>query len=1039
MTFRSGAKYTMNAYTTFLAEGNEDTSFAPFYPMSDRFIDDKTIALFNGNNVDPNVPENMYSDQNAIGFFDSLHDFKNDFIDCETNVRDNQSIKKTIKFGFTYLLKGGYPELSTQYPNNLIQDKYSYLNRIPRSLDQNSLENYFSIGNIYHEKEAIYICGVDIMSDISTILNAYDAISDFFKEYKDPLFNDKIKLIVDMQLNLFNIIQLARTDNNNPRPANFCILYTAETIADPAPVTKIDNIVNIFGQDNFYIEELGSDTDKRNTMDEKGNVKVSYSNLNQNNLSVDAHYEYILNGNTYTTTNRIISNTGKRHSNSIDYIKTAIRKEITAINNEINTDVFITSIQDRTGFYTTFNTTIIDNTYNDLLKLYTMYYARKRLSDVKQGRAASVRELNKMSFKQYSNSNIINGNNVSQPAVLVTHDRMLFSYAIINKRPAILNLGTHTILYDPRRISGNDEDLLVGGSKNIISNPTKSISTKHIYKGGIQKNDPSINKADYIYTFCKDPFIMLHITYFLAQDKRRAIYKDAFFKNMYDGFSKKDRELDKLTYKYYSNSDKYSNILFIGNGDQIAENEYYYTKQEIVDEELLIHNEFENDNEYNLRITKNNEIDNEYNGINNETITTKLQEIKSISDNMGNVIRESVMVTNDIFDLNENFFICRIRVGVNVLKIYYNNRLSKHKLKIKYNNMSYYADKVINDIINNMNKTILFNKVVNINDVTQFHHIRGGGSPNNMDKIESIFNNIVKSIISKYKIKKSDTYFNIPFNKLNNNSDLFEKNISIIYFLFELLEKYEYSFVGYSEGRDSFYHIIDEGLILPELPNNFIPNNIEFYIFIQNLINDMTFEKLNTINYSLFEYCLLLHENKIIFDRLHHIKSYIINGKIHKLSIDAADSIDPATLRYFNGLCNSVITNSNKINKEIFKNINQGKYNKIFEIANQNNLSLAGFTGMKSIFMDKVFECIKTKIGPTKASIRPKSSKLKLRLTQSNKSHQQKRRQPPSTFWSRLTQKRKSNTTMKYTKGKKMSLFSTRNSNTRSNRNAIHI
>lgn len=951
MTFRSGAKYTMNAYITFTPEEREDATLSPFFPMQNRFIDENTISLLARGTND--TPGGMYSNQSAVGFFDSLHDFKTDFIDCETNVRDNADIKKTGKFGFTYLLKGGYPGLLVaQYNNNLIQNKYSYLNRMPRALDQNSLENYFSIGNILNEKTAVYVCGYPL-TEAGVSSTSYNAISRFFGSYKDLAFNSKIKLIVDMQVNLFDVIKLAYT--NTPSKSDFCILYTAETIADPAPMTKVDNIIEIFGGDNFYTEELANSP--RTTLDEKGNVSVSYSNFDKNNLSIDATYECTINLNTYITTNSIKSNVGKRHSNSIDFIKTAIRKEITNITNEIDALEIRNSATDRVQFYNDFNTRI-QNNHDDLLKLYTMYYARKRLSDVKQSHACSLIELNKMSFRQHSTNAIIPKNRVIQPAVLVTHDRMLFSYAIINRRPAILNLNTHTLLYDPRRIENRPVDLqLGGGSKNRISSPSKLISKKRLIKGGsnIINNDKELTLNDYKYTLFRDPMAILHLCK-LIEDHRTTISQNIGpFLDKVNGMLQNNI----LSYKYYSQSD--SNILLIGpNGSfEGNDNNFKISNGVLDDDELFIADEPNID--------------------------------RSVLRNSGPRNKEMFYVL--YIYINDNEY----------LKIFCNLTL-----KIKFSHISgrrpqyEYSENIFNhkiaEYLNDDNQRI---EPLYIYDNEFPNLVIGGGygSPSKTSLSHNnsiiIYNKILKSITSKYKIKNISDFFNISFDKLNKiDNNFFQRNIMTLHVIFDVLTKYEMSFLGYCEGRDSFYHAIDEGLCLPDMPNNFIPNNIEFYVFLQILLDDMTFDKLHTINYSLFEYCLLLHDNYIIYDRIQDIKSYTIHNEIHKLSIEDAHSIEHGkTLKYFEKLCKSTIIESRKINETIFKHINKGQYQKILEIANQNYLSLSGFTSMRRIFAENVVKYIDANENTITLSYpsNVSNSRVKTYLMSSNRKHKQLR------------------------------------------------
>ena len=250
-------KGTINEIT----DGRQNTNTV-FMNFELKFIKDGG-NIFQQQNV--NVP-NMYSDPTAIGFFDSLHDFKSDFMDCQGNIKGKDDKYSYKKFGFSFLLNGGYPNLINKYNNLIIQDKYSYLNRIPRPLNQDNLENFFALGNIYDVindpskgKGNMYILPNTRSSNLTSIFTTgqsrqssiYNSLAAIYSRYKDPIFVSKIKLIFDFQLNLFDIIKKSRKSG---LPAHFCLLYTAETITDPAPKMKFDGISEVFGPKNFYFD-----------------------------------------------------------------------------------------------------------------------------------------------------------------------------------------------------------------------------------------------------------------------------------------------------------------------------------------------------------------------------------------------------------------------------------------------------------------------------------------------------------------------------------------------------------------------------------------------------------------------------------------------------------------------------------------------------------------------------------------------------------------------------------------------------------------
>ena len=573
-----------------------------------------------------------------------------------------------------------------------------------------------------------------------------------------------------------------------------------------------------------------------------------------------------------------------------------------------------------------------------------MYYARKRLSDVKQGHVCKKDIIKDLKFKKYIVGGASSTINATTSAVLTTNDRMLFSYAISNGIPAILDLPKHMILYKPRPGSTSR-----GGNKiNIPKLLNPIISKKHIFKGGLR--DPVLNVEDYCNALLKDPNVMLHLC-LLLKDRRTTIYKEicSFFISV-------SNSLDNgvLDYKYFSNT--YSNILLIGKSQDFLTT--FEIQNNIVNDSNLMRTEGESDRVLRSRNANIDDVD-------NYVITYIINGNDSLIMYFCNDILR-IRFKNKKYGITKETLITKY--FTDVIRQYEdrNDDLSIELLQSDTDDdRRVYPDTTLQAEANERRRII-----------NEFLPVRGGKSPK-MDNIPTlIFNNIVKSIISKYKLKKLSDPFNLSFEKLNDKNDLFEKNICIFYLLFNLLEKYEISFLGYNEGRDTFYHMIDEGLALNQMPNNFIPNHIEFYLFLQHVLTSMTYKNLNTINYSLFEHCLFLHEDHTIYNRLQDIKSYRINGKVNKLNFSLY-SIDSITLDYFNHLCESAIKDSRKINNNIFKYMNEGKYKKIYELANENNLSLGGFTAMNTLFVTKTLHIIESMESTLKAYFSASNSKNK--------------------------------------------------------------
>ena len=74
---------------------------------------------------------------------------------------------------------------------------------------------------------------------------------------------------------------------------------------------------------------------------------------------------------------------------------------------------------------------------------------------------------------------------------------------------------------------------------------------------------------------------------------------------------------------------------------------------------------------------------------------------------------------------------------------------------------------------------------------------------------------------------------------LNDPTNLLQNNITVLKFLHQLLRQYELSVINYEECIDTFYCKIDESVQLSYTigQHNFMPRDIEFYVFSKNPIS----------------------------------------------------------------------------------------------------------------------------------------------------------------------------------------------------------
>ena len=103
MTHRAGEHYSLIDLKLIPgAVASGPNQYSPFFPFKPEYIEQRTIDYFTTKRP-ATIPEKMYSMIDAVGFLDSLHDFKSDFYDCQAPIRADKSIFSFKKFGFSII------------------------------------------------------------------------------------------------------------------------------------------------------------------------------------------------------------------------------------------------------------------------------------------------------------------------------------------------------------------------------------------------------------------------------------------------------------------------------------------------------------------------------------------------------------------------------------------------------------------------------------------------------------------------------------------------------------------------------------------------------------------------------------------------------------------------------------------------------------------------------------------------------------------------------------------------------------------------
>jgi hypothetical protein len=221
----------------------------------------------------------------------------------------------------------------------------------------------------------------------------------------------------------------------------------------------------------------------------------------------------------------------------------------------------------------------------------------------------------------------------------------------------------------------------------------------------------------------------------------------------------------------------------------------------------------------------------------------------------------------------------------------------------------------------------------------------GGGEPSNVPLYESVLT--------------------ADFNKLNDPKNLFQNNVTVIYFLFNLLRSYELSFITYQEGIESFYTKIDESCVLSDMigVTNWIPHNIEFYVFLKLILQDYSEKNVNTVNYALFEYYLyLLKSVNNIYYRFQDVKSYLLKTNYEiPFTPEIQSSITTTnmqSLQYFNSVCKRAMQISQNIITQNYNASQSDNLDIIYKNVDDYGLKLCGFTEMKTEFINKTIDIV---------------------------------------------------------------------------------
>lgn len=980
----------------------------------------------------PTIPVGMYRNLDVLGLCDSIHDFNNTFTDVvgsltSTTATNEGTMSATQviaannsyrKFLFTFLLNGGYPSLlnyptdptTTPPPPNheMLQSYYSKLFGV-RSLNDDNIENYFSIGtiqNIINTPEngrlkilSYFYTGKSTKEKIKTKLtdderfSVYNELATLFADYKDPAFGNKIKIICDHQVRFFDILEVGY----NRGEREFCSLTSAETMVDPAPKSKIKKLQKKVGVDNCYIEYLsGTESRTHNAEDTAnpfgGNVSVTFRDIQQEsptnpnvleqNYSVNA--TYTCRGYPDSETLRIQMNDSAHKFNAIDTIKKVVLKTIALVSGagapEKNTYKFPKNMligDSINEFYNRFNTSVCqlnqadpNSTAGDPVKYirkYAISYARKRLGDVLQGRVCKQEILGSLQFRGVTSSGANNATfkpasevvRSTKDAVLVTHDRMLFSYAVRLQIPVILDLADHMILYIPPPPPPTAPlPLPLPAITEVVPPPPTETSPTMVMSGG-DRNSINQNTVESIGMLIDCLIRFLSIVRRPSSNlfQTSTPFKD-FIRDVNDAVAR------GLNYNYIQN---YTNdSLFIsqdaGNALQTPPNfvdKYPPSPFEINPKILhLILGESAKLEVYKIfdgpmatRENPNPErffkfiIQFTYDGTQSTIHITQAEILRSLNranDIDFNMIEEreftSILNGNpEETSTSTQLDIIYEDVSINVIEEGAPSSGARTGGAVSFN------------VLVALVSVFILAGILAYSQQSAFlRDIRGG--PN--DAIHSAKSTSVSQVVVQ------------NFELINDNSNLLEKNMAVLYSMFNMLTRYEFMLIDYIEGIEGVYHKIDSSPVSQFLGvTELFPYQVDLYIFYTLLLRDYNAQKVAVINYGLLEYCMYVHyktnADSRAYNCLQDVKSYL-NEDESDATVYEVDYLVQEMLKnnkvtgdYFYHLINE----TKRIKEEeVEPEINGSTYDNVDSIRilmDKYNLMFGGFANLKSIFLSK--------------------------------------------------------------------------------------
>lgn len=491
--------------------------------MSSRLITGnlkRQILNIQNNNILPNLDlgiagmdENIMINQ--IQKLDSVHDFggtrgNNLATDTLSKKRGDDNNFYYDQMRLFFIQKYSFnnnPDLNiTPIPiENFSNFSYPGTGQIPRIVDD--VENYcfllsikYGLENGLKWNENFQFQEIDTKNKVK-LIQVKKALADFFSNYTDNDGTNKINLIVDTPGDVSKIL---KSDPNN---SSFAYIFTQESAHDSAkgkPTTLDPTVINATYQGNGFCEAfVGQDLQVRTYTSGTGDAQFESNydiQLTGMNYNKEKGKEYFFTNVSYKKGNAVDSFpcilNSLVHPTNVPQITKEVNKFTNSSSLPIQNDTKNKLVVEKNinSFYTNFKDTKKPKEYDykpeNMLKL-DFNFTKKRAGDGLQARVTQLvnspkfegLKCYKMASRSIGEGNSITGGlNTSKvyeirKLVLVTIDRVLFSYCVKNKIPAIYS-GTNFILsFKPSSVT-SDQTINQTIFTPTINNPIEPLYTK---------------------------------------------------------------------------------------------------------------------------------------------------------------------------------------------------------------------------------------------------------------------------------------------------------------------------------------------------------------------------------------------------------------------------------------------------------------------------------------------------------------------------------------------------------------------------------